>query len=93
MALTMAAVAANKGIALGRLVVSVESRTELAATIGSATIGSANRAATHFHSRVELDEGLTARERRILFNSARLCEVHKMLRGEITFEEELTEGE
>jgi len=30
---------------------------------------------------VELDKGLPARERRILFNSARLCEVHKMLRA------------
>ena len=36
MALTIAAVAANKGITLGRLTVSVESRTELAATIGGA---------------------------------------------------------
>jgi len=83
MALTMAAVAASKGITPGRLAVSVESRTELAD----------RNAATIFTSRVELDQGLTARERRILFNSARLCEVHKMLRGEITFEEELTEGE
>lgn len=83
MALTIAAVAANKGITLGRLAVSVESRTELAD----------RSAATIFTSRVELDKGLTARERRILFNSARLCEVHKMLRGEITFEEELGEGE
>ena len=83
MALTIAAVAANKGITLGRLAVSVESRTELAE----------RSAATIFSSRVELDKGLTARERRILFNSARLCEVHKMLRGKITFEEKLTEGE
>jgi uncharacterized OsmC-like protein len=82
MALTMAAVAAHKGITLGRLAVSVESRTELAD----------RSAATHFFSRVELDEGLTARERRILFNSARLCEVHKMLRGKITFEDNLTGG-
>lgn len=83
MALTMAAVAANKGMTLGRLAVSVESRTELAD----------RSAATIFTSRVELDEKLTARERRILFNSARLCEVHKMLRGEITFEEDLVGGE
>ena len=88
MALTMAAVAANKGIALGKLAVSVESRTELVDPIGSA-----NRASTIFSSRVELDKGLTARERRLLFNSARLCEVHKMLRGEITFEENLEEVE
>ena len=83
MALTMAAVAANKGIEIGRLAVSVESRAELAD----------RSAVTHFASRVEMDDGLTARERRILFNSARLCEVHKVLRGEITFEETLTEGE
>ena len=83
MALTMAAVAANKGIRLGKLAVSVESRTELAD----------RSATTVFASRVELDKELTARERRILFNSARLCEVHKMLKGEITFEEELIEGE
>ena len=83
MALTMAAVAANKGITLGRLAVSVESRTELADRSASTT----------FASRVELDGDLTARERRLLFNSARLCEVHKVLRGEITFEETLTEGE
>jgi len=83
MALTMAAVAANKGITLGKLAISVESRTDLVD----------RSAATHFSSRVELDEGLTARERRILFNSARLCEVHKMLRGKITFEEELAGGE
>jgi len=83
MALTMAAVAANKGIALGRLAVSVESRTELADRSASTT----------FASRVGLDGELTARERRLLFNSARLCEVHKMLKGEVTFEEELIEGE
>jgi uncharacterized OsmC-like protein len=81
MALTMAAVAANKGMALGRLSVSVESRTEVG-----------RGAVTHFVSRVDLGDGLTARERRILFNSARLCEVHKMLRGEITFEEHLLGG-
>lgn len=83
MALTIAAVAANKGITLGKLAISVESRTDLID----------RSAATRFSSRVELDEGLTARERRILFNSARLCEVHKMLRGKITFEEELAGGE
>ena len=82
MALTMAAVAANKGIALGRLSVCVESRPELSRS-----------AVTHFVSHIDLGDGLTARERRILFSSARLCEVHKMLRGEITFEEHLLGGE
>jgi len=79
MALTIAAVAAHKEIAVSRLVVEVESRTELAG----------RRASTRFSSRVELGEGLTDRERTILFNSARLCEVHKMLRGEIIFDERL----
>ena len=82
MVLTMAAVAANKGMALGHLSVSVESRTEVSRS-----------AVTHFVSRIDLGDGLTARERRILFNSARLCEVHKMLRGEITFEEHLLGGQ
>ena len=77
----MAAVAANKGIVLGKLSVCVESRTELSRS-----------AITHFVSHVDLGDELTARERRILFNSARLCEVHKMLRGEITFEEHLLGG-
>ncbi len=44
-------------------------------------------ASTLFASRLELGEGLTVREQRILLNSARTCEVHKMLRGEIAFEE------
>lgn len=81
MALTIAAVAAHKGIALGRLSVSVESHTRLAE----------RRAATRFIARVDLGDGLDPRERRILFNSAKLCEVHKMLRGEITFDETLAE--
>ena len=77
MALTIAAVAAHKGIAVRHLAVSVEGRTELAE----------RRASTRFISRVELDAGLTARERTLLFRSARLCEVHKMLHGDISFEE------
>jgi len=79
MALTIAAVAAHKGIAVNRLAVSIESRTELAD----------RHASTQFVSRLDLGSGLTARERRILFNSAKQCEVHKMLRGEIAFEEHL----
>ena len=79
MVLTMAAVAANKGIALPSLEASVEGRTVLE--------GSSAR--THFASRLTLPEGLSPREQRILFNAARQCEVHKMLRGSITFEEKL----
>jgi uncharacterized OsmC-like protein len=79
MVLTMAAVAEHKGITVTRLAASVEGCTEFVGL----------RATTRFVSRLELDEGLTSRERRILFNSARQCEVHKMLRGEIAFEERL----
>jgi hypothetical protein len=79
MVLTMAAVAANKGIQPTRLDASVESITEF---VGRQT-------STRFVSRLDLGEGLTPREQRILYNSARTCEVHKMLRGEITFEDHL----
>jgi uncharacterized OsmC-like protein len=82
MALTIAAVAAHKEIRLDKLTVEVQSRTEL----------SGRQSQTRFTSRLELGDGLTARERTILFNSARLCEVHKMLRGEVIFEEHLAGG-
>jgi uncharacterized OsmC-like protein len=77
MVLTMAAVAASKGITCTRLAATVESRTEF----------ERRKASTRFVSSLELDEGLTPREQRILYNSARQCEVHKMLQGEIVFEE------
>lgn len=83
MVLTMAAVADHKGIHCSRLSASVEGRTEF---VGRKT-------ATHFVSRLDLGEGLSARERRILYNSARQCEVHKMLQGTITFEEGLEDSE
>lgn len=79
MVLTMAAVAANKGIQVTRLAAMIEGRAEFA--------GRESR--THFSSHLDLGENLTAREQRILYNSARQCEVHKMLRGDITFEEHL----
>lgn len=79
MVLTMAAVADNKGIKLTGLQASVEGLTEF---VGRQTT-------TRFLSRLDLGEGLTPREQRILYNSARTCEVHKMLRGEITFEDHL----
>jgi hypothetical protein len=40
---------------------------------------------THFEVQVGLGEGLTRREQVILFNSARRCEVNKLLTGELTF--------
>jgi uncharacterized OsmC-like protein len=79
MVLTIAAVAAHKGIALPQLSATVEGRTEFEGPAAS----------SHFESRLMLPEGLSAREQRILFNAARQCEVHKMLRGEVTFEEHL----
>ena len=44
---------------------------------------------TSFTIRIDLGPGLTRRERTILFNSARLCEVTKLLGGEKKFEYEL----
>jgi uncharacterized OsmC-like protein len=79
MVLTMAAVAANKGIDTDMVNASVEGRTEFA--------GRETR--TRFVTHLELGQGLTSREVRILYNAARRCEVHKMLRGEIEFEEHL----
>ena len=79
MVLTMAAVADSKGISTSHLVAKVESHTEFVR----------REASTRFVSHLEIGERLTSREKRILYNSARTCEVHKMLRGEITFEEEL----
>ncbi|HNS53081.1 MAG TPA: hypothetical protein PKO09_18125 [Anaerolineae bacterium] len=76
MVLTMAAVAAHKGIHPTRLGATVEGRTQLATDTR-----------THFASEIDLGEGLTPREERILFNAARQCEVHKMLHGTVTFEE------
>jgi uncharacterized OsmC-like protein len=80
MVLTVAAVAAHKGIHPTRLGATVEGRTQL----GAETI-------TRFASELDLGEGLSPREQRILFNAARQCEVHKMLRGEVTFEEHLAQ--
>ncbi len=79
MVLTIAAVAGHKGIRLTRLGATVESATEFEGLA----------AATHFASRLDLGEGLTSREERLLYNAARQCEVHKMLRGEVTFEERI----
>ncbi len=79
MVLTIAAVAEHKGISVPQLAATVEGRTEF--------IG--RQATTHFSSHLDLGEDITRRERAILYNSARQCEVHKMLHGQITFEEHL----
>ena len=79
MVLTMAAVADHKGISCAGLAASVEGQTRF----------EGRKTFTYFVSHLDLGEDLTPREQRILYNSARRCEVHKMLSGEITFEEHL----
>lgn len=79
MVLTMAAVAGHKEITCTRLAASVESRTEF--------VGRKTR--TTFVSHLDIGDGLTSREQRILYNAARTCEVHKMLAGEMEFTEHL----
>lgn len=79
MVLTMAAVAAHKNMALDRLEVRVETRIEEAG----------HQQRTTFATVIDLGLGLTDRERKILFNSARRCEVHRLLRGSIKFRETL----
>ena len=79
MVLTMAAVATNKGIALENLEVQVETRVEEPGP----------QQKTTFVSTIDLGLGLAERERKILLNSARRCEVHRLLRGAIEFREAL----
>ncbi len=82
MVLTMAAVAANKGISLDKLEVHVKTTIET----------SDGQTRTIFSSSIDLGQGLTDRERRILFNAARRCEVHRLLRGPLEFKEILAES-
>ena len=70
----MAAVADNKKINLDKSEIQIEHR-----------ILEGKPWVTEFHIRVDLGDGLSERERKILYNSARLCEVHKILTGEFTF--------
>jgi uncharacterized OsmC-like protein len=82
MVLTMAAVAANKGISPDKLEVHTNATTEK----------SSGETRTIFSSSIDLGQGLTDRERRILLNSARYCEVHKLLSSVIEFKEVLAES-
>lgn len=52
--------------------------------------GAGTRAA--FANRIEIDGRLDERERTILLNSARHCDVHKILEGRISFEDQLVVG-
>ena len=79
MVLTMAAVAANKGIQVEKLEAQVNAVTDV-------TEGGQR---TKFATLIDLGHGLSDREIKILFNSARRCEVHKLLGGQIEFEEKL----
>ena len=82
MVLTMAAVAASKNIQVEKLKARVVT-----------TINESQPAwQSHFDVQIELDSGLGKRERIILFNSARRCEVHKLLSGEIGFDYHLNTG-
>jgi len=79
MVLTMAAVAVNKDIQVERL----EARV-------TTTVGESHPTwSSRFDVQIDLGSGLGKRERIILFNSARRCEVHKLLSGEISFNYEL----
>ncbi|HUT20777.1 MAG TPA: hypothetical protein VM366_16595 [Anaerolineae bacterium] len=42
-----------------------------------------------FSVEIDLGPGLTRRERALLFNSARRCEVHKLLEGSLAFDYQL----
>ena len=78
--LTLAAVAADKGITLQALEVQIRRQTETGRSWRS-----------QFDVQIDLGEGLTRRERIILYNSARHCEVNKLLNGELSFEYVLSE--
>lgn len=77
----MAAVAAHKGIKPEKLEVRVTRQSQPGLTWR-----------THFRIQIDLGQGLTRRERTILYNSARRCEVYQLLMGERTFEYELLQG-
>ena len=81
MVLTISAVAENKGIQVTKIEVEVEPDIE------------EERGAMHtrLQSRIDIGQGLSRRERIILFNAARRCEVHKLLSGTLEFDFELVE--
>ena len=79
MVLTMAAVADNKNIRLDTVDVHIDYQ-----------VHTGIKWLSTFKIRIDLDKDLTGREKTILFNSARHCEVSKMLAGECTFDYELT---
>lgn len=79
--LTLAAVADNKKIKLDRLDVQIRYEIQTGETWS-----------TRFDVRMDLGDARTPRERAILFNSARWCEVSKLLSGDNKFTYELVDG-
>lgn len=75
----MAAVAANKNIHIEKL------EAHVVTTVNESQPAWQSRFDVH----IDLGSGLGKRERIILFNSARRCEVHKLLGGEINFNYQL----
>jgi uncharacterized OsmC-like protein len=73
--LTLSAVADNKKISLKKLEVRVGCKT-----------GNGTSRSTRFTISIDAGNGLTQREQAILFNSARNCEVGKILAGAIDIE-------
>lgn len=71
-----AAVAADKGIDPEKIGVEIQ---RLSNAQGSSW-------ETCFAVRLDLGQGLTPRERAIMLNSARYCEVHKLLTGRLRFD-------
>jgi hypothetical protein len=78
MVLTMAAVAVAKGIR----------RDGFSVTLRMKPLDHDGNGGT-FVSVITLDQRYSRRERIILYNAARACEVHHLLRGPIEFREEL----
>ena len=78
MVLTMAAVAAAKEMPAHGFTVSVR----LAPYID-------NGSGARFESAIHLSERYTVREQKLLYGSARSCEVHHLLRGPIEFNHSL----
>jgi uncharacterized OsmC-like protein len=78
-ALTLDAVAKNKGIAL----------IDFEARLDCHTDGNGH---TAFQVALQLDADLSERERKILYRSAKLCEVGKLLKSDVAIDYRVCEG-
>lgn len=77
--LTVNAVAKNKGIALGDSDIHLD---YVQQKIGG----------TRFQVVLKLDDQLTSRERKILYQSARICEVGKIIKGDVQIDYDLLDN-